>query len=275
MTRQLFDEVQKTQETIDHYITALGDTFKQFPPYINTILEIYPFNDKLVAADDTSFHADLERIDMQVVDLNARILTISDEGERKSIRDQIRVLKQQREQRKRQAYIHFMRSKDMSLADIFAQLVANGFSFPVLSQDQQQYILDVLIKHKLEDTIKNKVPELLDVKEEELTNFVDDLFNLQKMDVTIPTRQGPVVLKFLKKEFMASARKQLPTLDDLEDIQNIPLNFVTQLTEANSAFFEESPIFDSIYTDFTAKNGNVRLNDAYKVRIKKDGKTVE
>ena len=55
----------------------------------------------------------------------------------------------------------------------------------------------------------------------------------------------------------------------------MPLNFVTQLTESNAAFFEESEIFRSIYTDFAAKNGKFHLNDAYKVKIKKEGKTVE
>jgi len=58
-------------------------------------------------------------------------------------------------------------------------------------------------------------------------------------------------------------------------LQNLPLNFITQLTESNAAFFENSPIFNSIYTDFAARNGKFRLNDAYKVRIKKDGKIVE
>jgi hypothetical protein len=269
----LFEEVQKTQDTIDHYITAMGETFKQFPPYVNTILEVYPFNDKNVSAIDTSFHADLENIDNQILDLNTQYADATNE-ERIVLRQKMKALKQQKEYRRRQAYIAFLRTKDVALADVFAHLVGSKFDFSVLSSDQQQLILDVLVKNKLEDTIKNKVPELLDVKEEELTQFVHDLFDLKKMDLVVPTRNGPVPLTFLKKEFVSNLRRQLPALSDLEDIQNLPLNFVTQLTDSNADFFEYSPIFDSIYTNFAAKNGNFRFNEGYKVTITKDGKPV-
>ncbi|MCI0501382.1 MAG: hypothetical protein L0Y61_06510, partial [Epsilonproteobacteria bacterium] len=99
--------------------------------------------------------------------------------------------------------------------------------------------------------------------------------DLSKKDIVIPTRHGPVSLTFLKKEFMSSIHKQLPAINDLEDIKNLPLNFETQLTEANAKFFEDSSIFDSLYYDFAARNGKFRINDAYKVKITKEGKTVE
>ena len=273
-TRQLFEEVQKTEEIIDHYITAMNDTFKEFPPYVNDILSIYQFNDKTISTIDTSFHHDLEYIDAQINDFNAQY-TVAPATERKELRKKIKTLKQEMEQRRWQAYILFLRTKDVALADVFSRLVTSKFDFSVLSPEQQQLLINVLIKNKLEDTIKNKVPEMLSVKEEDLTQFVHDLFDLKKMDISVPTRHGPVPLTFLKKEFLASARTQLPALNDLEDIKNLPLNFVTQLTDSNSAFFEDSLIFDSIYTDFVAKNGKFRVNDGYKVSIKKDGKLVE
>jgi hypothetical protein len=34
-----------------------------------------------------------------------------------------------------------------------------------LSSDQQQFLVDVLVKEKLEDTIKNKIPSVLSVSE--------------------------------------------------------------------------------------------------------------
>lgn len=275
-TRQLFEEVQKTEKTIDHYVTEIGNTFKEFPPYVNDILDIYKFNPVIINALDSSFESDWQDINNQIDELNHQYAAATDE-QKNELRKKIKALKAQKEQRKWQAYILFLRTKDAALADVFAQLVASTFDFSVLLPGQQQLILDVLIKNKLEDSIKNKVPELLDVKEEALTQFIHDLFDLKKMDLAIPTsKHGIVSLTFLKKGFLASTRKQLPALSDLEtDIKNLPLNFLTQLTESNSAFFEDSPIFDSIYTDFIANNGKFRLNDAYKVKIKKDGKVVE
>jgi hypothetical protein len=250
---------------------AIANTFREFPPYVNDILNIdaYRFNDKNISIIDDTYHSDIEYINTQIVDLNDKLTTASD-TERQELRKKIKVLKQEIEERKWIAYIHFLRTKNPDLADVFSQLVRSKFNFSTLSADQQQLLVNVLVKNKLEDSIKNKVPELLAVTEEDLTQFVDDLFDLKKMDLTIPTRHGPVPLTFIKKEFLANARAQLPSLNNLEDLKNLPLNFVTQLTESNAAFFEDSPIFDSIYTKFAAKNGTIKFNDAYKVRIKKN-----
>jgi len=281
VTRYLFEEVHETQKTIDHYLGVMGDAFKEFPPYVNEIFKIYPFNDKVISAIDTSLHADLAHLDAQIAECNNAYNSAS-EKEKEELRKKMKALKQEMEYRRWQAYITFLKTKDAALAEVFFHLVGSKFNFSVLSPDQQQVIVDALIKNKLEDTIKNKVPELLSVKEEELTQFVHDLFDLKKMSITIPTKlSGPVPITFLKKEFLSSARQSLPGVKDLmldsdgSAMKNLPLNFLTQLTESNAAFFEDSPIFDSLYTPFKAKNGNIKFNEAYKVKIKKDGKTVE
>lgn len=233
----------------------MSDTFKAFPPYVNDIMNIdpYRFNDTLISAIDVTFHADLEHIDNEIVSINSQYAAASEE-ERKLLRQKMKALKQKKEERRWQAYIAFLTTKNPDLANVFSQLVAKKFDFSCLSSAHQQLLTDILVKNKLEETIKNKVPELLDVKEEDLISFINDLFDLKKMDLVVPTRHGPVSLTFLKKEFLASARTQLPALSDLEDLKNLPLNFVTQLTESNAAFFEDSVIFDSLYTDIKAKN---------------------
>lgn len=275
VTRQLFEEVEKHQDIIDHYLLAMGTAFKKFPPYVNEILNIYPFNDKQLTFIDASYHDDLEAIDNQILSLQEGYEDMDDK-EKNSTRKKIKDLKQQREQRKRQAYIAFLRTKEPSLADIFNQLVASKFDFSTLPTDQQQLLVDTLVKNKLEDTIKNKVPELLSVDDEWFSQFIRDLFDLKKMDITVPTQYGPVPISFIKKEFLATAQKDLPVFSDLDrDAKNLPLNFVTQITESNAAFFEDSPIFDSIYTRFVSKSWPLKINDSYKVKIKKDGKIVE
>lgn len=273
-TRQLFEEVQKKQETIDHYIDSMAKTFKEIPPYVNQIFTLYPFNDKEVSVIDTSFHTDIQTIDAELVTIENQYAHASD-VERKLLRKKIRTLKEQKEERRWQAYIQFLRTKDASLADVFSVLVENKFDFSVLTVEQQQVLVDILVKNTLEDTIKNKVPELLSVTEEELTQFMTDLFDLQKMDIIFPTTYGPILLHFSKKEFICFSRTTLPGIDDLEKLKNLPLNFVADISWANENLFEKSVIFDSLYYDFAAKNGPVRINDAYKVKINKDGKEVE
>jgi len=216
------------------------DTFKKFPPYVNEILNIYPFNDKNIVIADTSFHADLQLIDDQILVAQKQFNVSTTDTERKELRIKMKKLKQQIEERRWQAYVAFLKTKDQSLGDIFAQLVASKFNFSVLSAPQQQILVNALVKNKLKDTIKNKVPEFLDVGEDDLIQFITDLFDLKKMDIVIPTRTGPVPLKFLEKNFLATFHKELPTLTDLENLQNLPLNFVTQLTPSNAAFFENT-----------------------------------
>jgi len=277
VTYQLFDEVQKQNAAIDHYIDAMSDTFKEFPPYVNEIFTIYPFNAKHLALVDPVFEADLETIEYEFIELNKQYEAAATEEEKKKVRQQIREIEAKKEERKWQAYITFLHSKEPSLWDVFHSLVQSKFNFASLSKEQQQVLIDTLVKHKLQDTIQNKVPDLLDIDKQKLSDFVHTLFDMDAMDITIPTKYGPVPLHFIKKEFMASARKYLPAVNDLDadDIKNLPLNFLTQITEGNSPFFEESVIFDSLYTDFSAKNGKFRINDAYKVKITKDGKPVE
>lgn len=276
-TYQLFDEVQKTKSTIDHYIDAMSDTFKKFPPYVDEIFALYPFNVNNISIVDPTLETDLEAIGFKIIELDKQYDVLTTEDEKAKIRQQIRDLETKQEERKWQAYIAFLECKEPSLWEVFRSLIQSKFNFSLLSKDQQQLLIDTLVKHKLQDTIQNKIPDLLDVDKKSLSDFVQKLFDMDNMDITIPTRYGPVPLHFLKKEFMASTRKDLPAINDLDadDLKHLPLNFLTQITESNAPFFEESVIFDSLYTDFSARNGKFRINDAYKVKITKDGKTVE
>lgn len=274
VTRQLFDEVHATNETIDHYMDAIGKTFKQFPPYVNTLLDIYPFNDKQIAQVDALFRDDYTNLENEILALEKQIVSAPDK-ERKELRTKVRELKQQQKHRQWQAYIAFLNTKEPSLAGIFHTLVENKFNFSRLTPEQQQTLINTLVKNKLEDTIKNKVPELLSTTDEEITKFMTDLFDLNKMEITIPTRHGDVPITFAEKKFMATSFNQLPWIENLEDIKNLPLNFVAQLTEGNADFFEKSPVFSSLYTEFAAKNWTFKVNDSYEVRIRKDGKLVK
>ena len=275
VTRQLFEEVQENQETIATYVTAIGDTFKKFPSYVDDIFKIYPFNSKDIALVDPAFSSDFLHLEQEIVACNEQFTTSSSEEEKKELRKKMKALKQQKEQRRWDAYIAFLRSKNAALADVFAQLVASNFDFSVLSPDQQQTLVSALIEDQIKDTIKNKVPELLSLSEKDLTQFVHDLFDLKKMDMIVPTKYGPLPLKFTKKWFLSGARTTLPSLDDFgRDMIKLPLNFEVQLSDGNVDFFEKNPVFTSLYTPFTAKNWPVRINEGYKVQLTKNGQSV-
>ncbi|MEI8091443.1 MAG: hypothetical protein WCG98_04335 [bacterium] len=58
-------------------------------------------------------------------------------------------------------------------------------------------------------------------------------------------------------------------------MQNLPLSFTIIPTPTSEDFFEDSVIFQSLFPTFKAKNGRCKLNDGYKVKLTKDGQTVQ
>jgi len=45
-TRQLFDEMKASREAVDHYFGVITSAVKDFPPYMNEVLKIYPYDDR-------------------------------------------------------------------------------------------------------------------------------------------------------------------------------------------------------------------------------------
>ena len=124
VTRQLFEEVQEKQANIENYLESIGNTFKQFPPYLDQILVKYPFNINHIATVDPSYSSDVQTFHDQLVDLDNHILT-ANEDEKKILREKKKQIIQQKEKRKWQAYIAFLKTKDASLADVFGDLLAS------------------------------------------------------------------------------------------------------------------------------------------------------
>lgn len=214
-TQQLFDQVERTQQTVDRYLKNIATIFKEFPPYINEITKIYPFNHEDVARVDLSFSSDIQAFDTHITDLETQYLQASP-TEKKQLRQKIRDIQQQKELRKWQAYTEFLSTQHPQLGIIFTQLVDHKFDFSVLSLADQQVLVTVLVEHKLKDALRTKMPELLDVDAEDLSLFFHDLFDLSKMTLALPTRQGNIPISFVKKAFMPTTFTQLPSLSDLE-----------------------------------------------------------
>ena len=271
-TRQLFEEIKADQKTIDYYADTIVDAMKWFPPYVNEIFKLYPFDTNL----DPQLSGKLWAIDTKIGETENKIAEWTPDETKILLRAEIKTLKEQREKIRWDAYATQLDMKDKSLAGAIRTLVDSKFDFSQLHMGQQQALLDVLVKHKLEDIIKRKAPELLSTDEDELKTFLDDLFDLRKTDVSIPTSDGRVHIKFSSdgKKFLWTGMTNLASFEELSKLENLPLNFEVQVTPSSEKFFEESIIFHSIFDEFAASNGTKKLNDAYKVSVTKDGKTV-
>lgn len=272
-SRQLFEEIRNTEKLADSFADTIIDWMKWFPPYVNEIFKIYPFmfhlNDELSGK--------MWAIDAKIGEAENKIVTWSTDQTKMMLRSEIRKLRAEKEKIRWDAYVAQLASKDANLAIVMRTLVDTKFDFSQIPVWQQQILLDVLIKNKLADLIKRKAPELLSTNEETLTQFVNDLFDLNKTSLDIPTSDGIAHITFAPggKRFLWTAMANLTSPDELSKLENLPLNFEVEVTPSSEKFFEESIIFRSIFEKFGASNGPKSLNDAYKIRLTRDGKIVE
>jgi hypothetical protein len=220
---------------------------------VNEIFALYPYHDTEVLAAAPALHQQLDGVEQQISEKDAAIATTTSDEERARLQKEKKVLTQQREKIKREAYVQYLATKDASLAQVIKRLIDNRFDFGQLTQADQQLLVNVLVKHKLKDLIANKAPELLLVDEKGLTQFVDDLFDLQKMDLILPTSEGPVKLHFSEKTFLSKKVDHFLSINELSDIKNLPLSFKVEPTPSSEEFLENNAVFLGLFNSFAAK----------------------
>jgi len=151
----------------------------------------------------------IDGIDNKISKIEDNIIKEKDPKKKSELKKEKEKLRQEKEKIKWDAYIKFLASKDAKLSHIVAKLVDSKFGFALLDQAEKQYIINFLVKDKLQDLIANKVPELLDIEADKLKNFVDDLFDLNKKDLIIPSREGDIKINFEQKELLGEGLKNL------------------------------------------------------------------
>jgi hypothetical protein len=144
----------------------------------------------LVAKAEPALQFKLAQVDKQINELELSIVSAEiSEEERSRLQKKREEFRQAREKIKWEAYTKYLQTKDKTLAPVIAKLVETRFDFGQLSVADQQVVLNVLVKHKLNDLISRQAPELLGIDAADLKKFTDDLFDLNKKDLFIPTRE--------------------------------------------------------------------------------------
>ena len=166
VTRQLFETAKRSQDLVNHYFQICGDTIKSFPPYANHIYTLYPYNDAEVSKVSPDLHAQLQEVDKDIAQVESKIAGSPSKEEKATLRTHLQKLRQQREDIKWKAYLDYLATKDADLGRGMKQLYAVNFDFSRMSAPDQQALLDILVKHSLEDLVANKAPELLNVDPE-------------------------------------------------------------------------------------------------------------
>lgn len=205
---------------------------------------LYPYHDQLVSAAVPTFHQQLSALDASLQSLELRIADAKTSPEERSrLLEERQDLLSQKSQIKRQVYVQYLSTKDSRLSAVVAKLVDVRFDFSLLSLSDQQEVLNILVKRKLHDLMQHKAPELLDVDADQLATFVDDLFDLQKQDLLLPRRNGPVHIRFTKKSFVSAAAMSFLDIGTVSELQNLPLQFEIEMTPSAQEFFEQSPLW--------------------------------
>lgn len=230
------------------------------------MFKLYPYDDATISQNNLALHGQLSQIDTQITQIE---LTIASDQTSKEEKNRLRIkrkqLKQQKEEAKWQAYISYLATKDQALATVMTKLVGVRFDFTKLSIDDQQIILNVLVKHKLNDLIAHKAPELLGIDATAFKEFTDSLFDLSQKELIIPNKEEPIHIIFKEKKFLSQQATQLLSVNELSQLKSLPLQFVVQPTPSSQEFFERGVLRGhdggQLFDTFKSKNGFVVLND--------------
>lgn len=287
-TRQIFEETKEKWAYIESHLEFIGKEFKEFPPYFNELFNIYPYRHKDIIENQPEFKTIYQQQETILQEKESILNKEKPESEknksveqrREEIYQEVLKAKEDLNNTKRKAYATYINQKNPEIWTIVNGLVETNFDMSKLSKADQQKITKILISHKLGDSIKNQIPQTLNLDPKEYKEFVENLFDFNKQDTTIPTQYGNIPIHFLEKSFFWGPIKESMEITNswtvITEKQNLPLNFKIEVTEQNKDFFENNIVFEDLFKEFNSKKWPIKLHDSYKVSIKrKDGTTKE
>jgi len=293
VSAKYFDKVKESQEFFDTSVDKMHESFENLNPYVNEIFKIYPYDFKSYAysldelqkknpehfAKNPLYYQEMKRLQDEITRINEQMVTSDTEEQRESYQNQIKYYQQQMNEAEWKAYLTDLESQNHGLAIVMKKLVSNKFDFGWLTEDEQQILVDVLVEHKVKWIIKHKVPNMLGVDQAKFEQFINDMFNLKKDVLAIPTPNGDIPIYFKHKKFVGKQHPTLPAISTLSDLKSLPLDFAIDLNDPKNAkakqFFEWTDLRDNIYSKFSFDGP--KFHEWYKVKLtdKKTGQNYE
>lgn len=288
VTRQIFEEAKEVGSYIENQLEEIGNNFRSFPPYFNELFNIYPYRHKEVIKWQPDFEVKYEQQSKILQQKENELNSPKPETEKNKTTQQRRneklqeVIKEKENLNsiKRKAYANSIEKKESWIGNIIEKLIDSKFDMNKISKENQQKIINILINKKLEDNIQNQIPNVLWIDPTEYKTFINNLFDLNQSDISIPTQYGDIPIHFLEKKFVGWPTQESMEIDSSGNViteqKNLPLNFKVQITEQNKDFFENNIVFGNLFSNFQSKKWPIKLNDSYKVSIKNpDWKIIE
>lgn len=151
-----------------------------------------------------------------------------------------------------EAYTWLVKSKNLKLWDILFKLFQNKFDFSKLDKEEQNELLHESVKSRVEEYKKEWLSELIGIDENNLDNFIKDLFDLDKKEITIPCAWWEIKLSVHKKIKWG----EHPSLVDFGNFAEykVPFEFFIQTSWENSELINKSGL-KHLFTCETSNNG--------------------
>jgi len=260
VTAQYLKEFDETNSLIDEKLKYIHNTFADFPPYMNEILKIYPYEVKDLQVGSSEIINLQTEINNILKKINSEKLS---EDEKIKLKTELKNHQENLDWLLWSRYVESIEKTNKPVSDILKKLNQNNFNLSLLTKGEQQILLNLLVENKLDESVQNQIPELFGTYWDDFKEFVKDLFDLDKNKVVMPTQDGPIELEFEKKEFVGGPMKKLPSLENLANASNFPMNFVIKNTPDSEAFFG-AEYWEHMFFDF---NGT-KIHESYKVHLK-------
>jgi len=264
-----FENIQKSQEMFDESVDHIYSTFKDLNPYVNELFKIYPYGGKsYLDKKDSQYSSGMKRLQDEIVRANEELVSAQTQWDKEVLEEKKKTWERELANLEWTHYLSQIYDKNPKLWTVMKKLYSNKFAFSSLNKKEQQVIVDVLIDHKVDNIVKQDVPNLLGVDEKEFKKFIYSFFDLEKDTVKVPTPSGDIPIFFEEKLLVWGKYDDVPWISSLSWLKNLPLNFKINLDDERNKearnFFEHTELRENIYTSI---NGQ-KFNENYKMMIK-------
>jgi hypothetical protein len=123
-------------------------------------------------------------------------------NEKNDIFDKIKKIKEQKNNRKWDAYAKYLSEKNPKIGNAIDALIKNGFDVSKLDKANQQLLLNDLVTQKLNKVFAEGTAESLNIDEDRFLELMNDFFDLSKKELTIPGPNGDIVFDCPEKTFL-------------------------------------------------------------------------
>lgn len=149
MVRKFVHDIESSEATIEHF----ADTFTEIGPNFRQIFKRFPFQQ--------SDHSIQSQLTDKQTQINELVNQLKRDGDNAQLRSEVRRLRNEKEELRRNAYIQFVKSQNNALGELLQRAKTDQFRLHRLSTADQRTLLQAIIEEKINEIKASNIEKIL------------------------------------------------------------------------------------------------------------------